>query len=138
MKEYKQKDLTIKAVRYDGTNGNEIASAFAGFDTSSGSLKDRNGTMVSAGQWVVEFEGGFSKIMTDILFQHLFDEVLPPKFKLADIEHIEDRKIKRASWNDGCYIYCFKSVFFLHDGENEEYPYHMSIADLQADDWMVL
>lgn len=138
MKEYKLKDLSVKALKYDGTNASEIASTFAGFESVNGVLKDKNGTIVSNGQWVIEFDGGFTKIMTDLLFQHLFDEVLPPKYTLAGIADIKNCKLRRASWNENCYIHYFSSVFFLNVGSDEETPYNLSADDLQADDWMVL
>lgn len=138
MKEYRLKDLSVNAIKFDGTNASEIASAFAGFENINGTLKDKNGTIVSNGQWVIGFEGGFTKIMTDLLFQHLFDEVLPPKYTISEIDNIKTVKIKRASWHEGYYLHYLNGVFFLNDGSEEESLYNLSVDDLQACDWMVL
>lgn len=139
MNEFKQKEQKVKAVRFDGTNAMQIASEFAGFTASpDGTLKDRNGAILTAGQWVTEFADGFSKIMTDTLFERMFKEVEPIKYSLSDIPDLEHSRIRRAGWSKDVCIYWRDVVFMFHDdGEDKDLLYNMDIEDLQAKDWIL-
>lgn len=140
MKEFEQKEQKVRAVKFDGTNAVQIASEFSGFVASpDGTLRDRNGAMLTAGQWVTEFSDGFSKIMTDTLFERMFKEVEPVKHSLADLPSIENIKIRRACWSGGAYIYWHDVVFMLHvEGDEKDSLYNMSIEDMQAEDWIIV
>ena len=140
MKEFVQKEQTVKAVKFDGTNAVQIASEFSGFVASpDGTLRDKNGTMLTSGQWVTEFSDGFSKIMTDTLFERMFKEVEPVKYCLSELPSLENVKIRRDYWDKTAYIYWHDVVFMLHiEGDEKDSLYNMSIEDMQANDWIIV
>lgn len=133
---YKTKEITVDAVKYDGTNYEAITAKWPSITFSNGSLHDENGCTITNDTYICKFSTGEFKMFKTSTFEMLFGITETPKYRLGDPE-LEGKVIRRTCMCETAKI-SWTGYCWLMEDDGEKTIYNPTLEDITVKDWIIV